>query len=108
VTVRAMQGEKMTISGADLIKGWKREADGSWSARLDAEPTKVLCDGQPWSEFSYDEEARRIIVKSGGDPRLHVFETILRKQGIDLAGKKTIKIEEIQVVDILLAGAVNH
>ncbi|MGA2658146.1 MAG: hypothetical protein ABSH34_11585 [Verrucomicrobiota bacterium] len=30
VTVRAIKGEKVTISGADLIEGWKREADGSW------------------------------------------------------------------------------
>ena len=54
VTVRAMKGEKVTISGADLIEGWKREADGSWSAPLAAEPKKLLRDGQPWSEFSYD------------------------------------------------------
>ena len=101
VTVRAMKGEKVTISGADMIEGWKREVDGSWSARLNAEPKKVLRDGQPWSEFSYDLAAGRIMVKSGGDPRLHVFETVLRARGIDLAGKKDTKIEDIQVVDTL-------
>jgi hypothetical protein len=37
-------------------------------------------------------------VKSGGDPRLHVFETVLRDQGIALAGKKDVKIEEITVI----------
>jgi hypothetical protein len=107
VTVRAMKDEKVTISGADLIEGWKREVDGSWSATLAAEPKKLLRDGQPWSEFSYDQAARRIMVKVGGDPRLHVFETVLREQGIDLAGKKDAKIEEITVVDILKAGAAN-
>jgi len=98
VTVRAMKGEKVTISGADLIEGWKREVGGSWSAPLAAEPTKVLRDGQPWSEFSYDKAAKRIMVNAGGDPRLHVFETVLREQGIDLVGKKDTKIEEITVV----------
>ncbi len=101
VTVRAMKGEKVTISGADLIEGWKREEDGSWSASLAAEPKKVLRDGQPWSQFSYDQAARRIRVKAGGDPRLHVFETVLREQGIELAGRKDVKIEGITVVDTL-------
>jgi Protein of unknown function (DUF1565) len=101
VTVRAMKGEKVTISGADLIEGWKRETDGSWSAPLAADPKKILRDGQPWSEFSYDEAARRITLKAGGDPRLHVFETVLRRQGISLVGKKDTKIEEITVVHTL-------
>jgi hypothetical protein len=99
VTVRAMKGEKVTISGADLIEGWKREGDGSWSAPLAAKPKRVLRDGQQWSGFSYDATARRIIVKEGGDPRLHVLETVVREQGINLAGKKDVKIEEIAVVD---------
>jgi hypothetical protein len=99
VTVRAMKGEKVTISGADLIEGWKREVEGSWSALLAVEPKRVLRDGQRWTGFSYDRAARRIIVKEGGDPRLHVLETIVREQGITLAGKKDVKIEEITVVD---------
>ena len=107
VTVRAMKGEKVTISGADLIEGWKREVNGSWSAILVAEPKKLLRDGQPWSKFSYDKTARRIMVKSGGDPRMHVFETVIREQGIDLIGKKDAKIEEITVVDTMKAGAAN-
>jgi len=107
VTVRAMKGEKVTISGADLIEGWKREADGSWSAPLTAEPKRVLRDGQPWSGFSYDQAAKRIMVKAGGDPRLHVFETVLREQGLVLLGRKDTKIEGITVVDTLKAGAAN-
>lgn len=101
VTVRAMKGEKVEISGADLIEGWKREADGSWSAPLAAEPKKVLRDSQPWSEFTYDKAARRIAMKTGSDPRLHVFETVLRQHPIDLVGKKDAKIEGITVVDTL-------
>jgi hypothetical protein len=107
VTVRAMEGEKVTISGADLIEGWKREVDGSWSATLVTEPKKLLRDSQPWSNFTYDKAARRIMVKSGGDPRMHVFETVVREQGIDLIGKKDTKIEEITVVDTLNAGSAN-
>jgi hypothetical protein len=97
VTVRAMKGEKVTISGADVIEGWKREADGSWSAPLAVEPKKVLRDGQPWSEFSYDQAAKRITMKIGGDPRLRVFENVVRQQVIDLGGKKGVAIEEITV-----------
>ena len=107
VTIRAMKGEKVMISGADLIEGWKRQVDGNWSVPLAAEPKKLLRDGRLWSEFTYDTAAKRISVKSGGDPRLHVFETVLREQGIDRVGKKDIKIEEITVVDTLKAGTGN-
>jgi hypothetical protein len=104
VTVRAMKGEKVSISGADLIEGWQREGDGSWSAPLAAKPKQVLRDGKPCSEFSYDQATGRITVKSG-DPRLHVFETVLREQGIDLTGKKNVKVEGIVEVNTLNAGA---
>jgi hypothetical protein len=107
VSVRATKGEKVTISGGDLIEGWRRQADGSWSAPLASKPRKMLRDSQPWAEASYDKAARRIIVKTGGDPRLHVFETVVRDQAIDLAGKKDVKVEEITVVDTLKAGAAN-
>jgi hypothetical protein len=108
VTVRAMKGETVTISGADLIEGWKQQGDGSWSATLTAEPRKLLRDGRPWSEFIYDKAAQQIIVKSGGDPRLHVFETVVREMGIDRAGKKDITIEGITVVDTLMGTGANR
>jgi len=47
------------------------------------------------------------MLKAGGDPRLHVFETVLREQGIDLDGKQNVKIEDIMVVDKLRADEVN-
>jgi hypothetical protein len=101
VIVRAMKGERVTISGADLIDGWKRDADGGWSAMLAAKPKKILRDGQAWSDFLYDGPAKRITVKSGGDPRLHVFETVVRGRGIDLGAKKETKVEGITVVNTL-------
>jgi hypothetical protein len=100
VTVRAMQGETVTITGADVIEDWTRKPDGSWWAALAVKPNKVLRDGQPWSQFSYDKAARRISVKNG-DPRLHLFETLARKQGIDLLGKKNVKVEGITVTNTL-------
>jgi len=100
VTTRVMKDETVTISGADLIAGWKRETDGSWSAPLVSEPKKVLRDGQAWSEFTYDQATKRIVVKSG-DPRLHLFETVVREQGIDLGGKKDVKIEGITLTNTL-------
>src|SRR5208282_2751497 len=108
VIVRAMKGEKVAISGGDLIQGWSREADGSWSAALPAAPKKLLRDGQSWTQFTYDQAAKRIMVKSGGDPRLHLFDSILREQGIALAGHKDVKIEDITVVDTLKEGAPNR
>jgi hypothetical protein len=100
VTIRAMKQEKVTISGADLIEGWQREADGSWSAPLTAEPRKLLRDGEPWSEFAYQRAAKRLQVK-GGDPRLHLFETVVREHGIELNGSKNVKVEGITVINTL-------
>ena len=98
VTVRTINGEQVTISGADLIEGWRRESDGSWSAPLLAEPKRVLRDGRPWTEFLYDKAKRRIMVKTGGDPRLHVLETVVRELGIDLDGKQNVQVDGITVV----------
>ena len=100
VTIRAMKDEKVTISGADEVAGWTRE-ERTWWAPLSAEPKKLLRDGKPWSEFTYDAAAKRITVKTGGDPRLHLFETVVRESGIDLAGRKDVKVEGIEVVDTL-------
>ncbi len=105
VTIRAMQGEVVTISGADIIEGWKSDVDGRWSAPLATVPKKILRDGQPWNEFSYDQADQHITIKAGGDPRLHVFETVLREHGLDVTGKKDTKIEEITVVDTLAPDA---
>ena len=96
VTVRGTAGETVIISRADLIEGWSREADGSWSAPIANKPRKLLRDGQPWGKFSYDRVGKRIIVK-GGDPRLHVFETVVRGNPIDLRGKQRVKVENVQL-----------
>ncbi len=98
VTIRARKGETVRISGAEVIDGWTRETDGNWSAKLDEEPEKILRDGQAWEEFIYDRTARRITLK-GGDPRLHIFETVAREQGIELGGKTRVKLEEITVTN---------
>ncbi len=100
VTVRAMKGENVTISGTDLVENWRREADGNWSAPLPSAPKKVLRDGQPFSEFTYGQIDRRIRV-TNGDPRLHLFETVVRKQGIDLSSSSNAEIEWIVVVNTL-------
>jgi hypothetical protein len=97
VNIRAMKGEAVTISDADLIENWKREPDGAWSAPLSSEPRRILRDAEPWSDFAYDAATKRITVKSGGDPRLHVFETIVREKAVDLDGKKEIQIRDIDV-----------
>jgi hypothetical protein len=100
VTVRAMKGEKVMVSGADLIEGWKRTGKG-WEAPLPSRPKTVLRDGRPWTEFAYDAAAKTITVKTGGDPRLHVYETVVRAKPVGTDGRKDVKVEGIEVVDVL-------
>jgi hypothetical protein len=100
VTIRAMPGEKVTLSGADLIEGWRRQADGSWSVPLPAPPKLLLRDGQSWGEFTYDAAGRWLTVR-GGDPRLHLFETVVRERAIALAGKADVKLEGITLTNTL-------
>ncbi len=100
VSVRAMPGERVIISGADVIDGWRREADGTWSAPLSSPPRKVLRNGQPFRDFKYDAGARRMTVRAT-DPRLQLFETVVRTGGIELTGLTDVKIEGITVTHIL-------
>ena len=113
LTIQAMQGEKVTVSGADLVQGWKRQPDGGWVSQiLTMEPRKLLRDGQPWTEFAWsrasdgDDGSGMITVKTGGDPRLHVFETVVREHGLVLDRAKSVKIEGIEVVNTLGTGIV--
>ncbi len=62
---------------------------------------EVLRDGVPWGEFVYERAGKRIAVKSGGDPRLHIFETVVREKGIDLDGKKDVKVDGLAVANTL-------
>jgi hypothetical protein len=98
--IRAVKGQKVVISGADLIQAWTRETDETWSAPLPAAPKNVLRDGRPWAEFTYDQTARRIAIK-GGDPRLHLFETVVREQGLDSSVAKDVKLDGITLTNML-------
>jgi len=100
LTIRAMTGEKVAISGADMIEGWKRETDGSWSAPWPTIPNTILRDGQPWVQFTYDQARQRIVVKSG-DPRMHLFETVVRKEGLDSRVAKDVELDGIAMVNLL-------
>ena len=60
----------------------------------------AMVESQPWGEFTYAPAAQRIVMKSG-DPRLHLFETIVREQGIDLGDKQDVKVEGITVTNTL-------
>lgn len=100
VSIRCAQGEKVTISGADAIEGWERQPDGRWAAPLKSAPRQILRDGQSWAGFTYDRTRKQIVVK-GGDPRVHLFETVVRKKAIQLGGKKHVNIEGISVENLL-------
>ncbi|HUS47745.1 MAG TPA: DUF1565 domain-containing protein [Phycisphaerae bacterium] len=105
VTIRAAAGEAVVISGADLIEGWRR-TDKGWAATLANRPATLLRDGKPWTDFAYTDYSSRtatnlIILTSAGDPRMHVWETAVRKEAIDLAGRSGVKVEGIQSRDTL-------
>jgi hypothetical protein len=100
VRIRALPGEPVIITGADLIEGWQHEAEGGWASPLSTEPKRILRDGQPWTEFAYDRDAKRIRVRNI-DPRLHQFETVARQQAIDLGGHSSVKIENLAVTNLL-------
>jgi glutathione peroxidase len=106
LTLRAMPGEKVIVSGADLVEGWRREADGSWTVALAAAPKKLLRDGQPWADFVYDAETQRLkLAANAGDPRCHVFENVVRDKGLVLDKAGDTKVEGIEVVNLLEASA---
>ena len=71
---------------ADAIEGWQQADDSTWSAPLAGEPKKVLRDGQPWTEFTYDKAVRRIMVKTGGDPPARFRDS--RAEGGDRSGRQ--------------------
>ena len=96
ITIRAAPGETVTISGADVIQDWRREPDGSWSTPFSPAPPELLRDGEPYQDFSYDSNRKRLVVK-GSDPRLHLFEVMARKIPINLANKKNVRLEGIKV-----------
>ena len=100
VTIRAMEGEKVTISGADLVTGWRRDGDKWWAPILN-KPVKVLMDGQAFDDFSYT--TRRIAVSGVADPRTHLFETVVRQAAIDTEGVD-VKIEGIETANTLGGG----
>jgi hypothetical protein len=100
VTIRAMKGEQVIISGADLIEDWRHEPNGDWSASLMAEPKKLLRDGKPCLEFSYDQTGKRVLVKER-EPRVHRWESVVREYGIDVSKSLQVKIEGIVVTDTL-------
>lgn len=99
-TARAARGEKVTISGSDLVEGWTHEADGAWSAPVPTRPTRLLRDGKPWHDFRHDPATGRIRVR-GFDPRLAVVEAVVRPRGIDLRDAPNVKVDGITVVDTL-------
>jgi hypothetical protein len=102
VTFRVRDGEHVTLSLADLIDGWTRGTAGTWSAALSSQPRRLLRDGQTWTDFTYDGEGKRIVVKDkDGDPRLHRFENVVRERGIDRSDTKDVRIEGITVSDTL-------
>ena len=94
ITIRSMKDEKVIFSGANVITYWFRQGQ-SWRAELRSQPRQVLRDGQPFNDFTY--ERGTISVKS--DPRLHLFETIVRDHAIDLTRKPNVKVEGLDTAN---------
>lgn len=94
VTFRAMPGEQVVISDADVLDGWTRIKNGIWSAPVNSRPKKLLRDGRLYRDFVYDRAARTIVVK-GGDPRLHLFESVVRQKPLDLGATPNVQVTGI-------------
>ena len=48
------------------------------------------------------------MLNMSGDPRLRVFEIVLRERGIDTTGRKNVKVEGFTVINTLKAEAANR
>lgn len=103
--------EPVVISGADLIAGWTKTGD-MWSAPLAAKPTAVLCDGAPWTGFTYDEDKKQLVMTGAEDPRLHTFEAVVRERAIDLTNVRGLTIRNVRTAhtagDPVASGEDNH
>jgi hypothetical protein len=100
VTFQAYSGEPAVISGADEIAGWTRSGS-TWYASMATAPTQVLKDGVPFTGFTYDPATQRLTLTAGGDPRLHLFETVVRQNAFDLQGHSGIVLRGLQMVNTL-------
>lgn len=104
LTIKAIEGEKVIVSGADLVTGWQRAANagdagdaGIWTTALDKKPALLLRDGKPFADFTWDEAAKKISVR-GFDPRRCVIEMPLRGRAIE------IKAEGVRVEGLEFTG----
>ena len=61
-----------------------------------------MCDGRTWTEYTYDADAKRITL-TGGDPRLHLFEAVVREHAIDLSKVSGLTIGDVRTA--LTSGA---
>jgi hypothetical protein len=97
---QSCSGETVIISGADAITGWIR--NGSlWQAPLSAAPTKVLCNGATFSAYTYDAVNHLILLSAGADPRLSLYETVVRQNAVDLQGRSGVILRGLQFVNTL-------
>lgn len=107
VTVRAAVDSCPVITGTDVIEGWQRDAAG-WSVPMAETPNAVLCNGEPDANATHDLAAGRLRVK-GVDPRLSLYEVVVREHAMDLSGKR-VRVENIgigQTLGLPIAGAEN-
>ncbi len=94
VSVRAMPGEHVVLSGADLVEGWTRDGD-AWSAPLPARPVRVLRGGEPLTDYKWSDG--RITIRDT-DPRLHTYETVARET---VSTGEHLLLEGIEARDVL-------
>ncbi len=79
-----VQAKAFTFDGKEALAGWAITGD-------------VTIDVAKGREGRHGS----LKVGPGGDPRLHIFETALRNQGVNLVDKNNIRIEGVIVVNTL-------
>lgn len=92
----------------DLLRRKEALPPKVWDAILkQAEGLRTVPDGNAIRKGSGYTRAERMLSGAlasylvGNKARLHVFETVVRQNGIDLTGRKDVKSEGIEVVNTL-------
>lgn len=100
VSIRALEGESVTLSGADVVEGWQFQTS-TWVASCEVKPVRMLRDGQEWKGYTYDVAGKKLTLQAGDDPRLHRFEAVVRERAIDLGGRANITIGDLKTANTL-------
>ncbi len=77
VTLRAADGQRVVVTGAEKIEGWKPAGDGRYTAVLDWRPDRLFVRGRPQA-MARDPEQGWLASTEAGDDWLRAPESLKR------------------------------